>query len=82
VYENVAKVAGLSSDLIKIQYKPGKSEQLKPMPNKPVGLFYPDDRTFYYTKSTDYKEVSFACSPNGFWKLDLLKLCHPSCHDI
>lgn len=55
---------------------------MKKMPKNSNTIFYPDEKTFYYTKLTDYKDISFACSPNGFWKIDLLKLCHPSCQKL
>ena len=52
------------------------------MPQNFNMFLYPDEKTFYYTKLTDYKDISFACSPNGLWKIDLLKLCHPSCQKL
>ena len=82
VYTQAAKVLGIAADQIAIQYKPLKTTTLVRMENKQSPFLYPDNKTFYYSKLTDYKEVSFACAPNGFWKLDLLKLCHPACQTV
>ena len=65
-----------------VKFKPGKITEMKIMPNKTCNFFYPDEKTFYYTKLTDFKMICFTCSPNGFWKIDLLKLCHPSCRNL
>lgn len=50
--------------------------------NSVIPGLYPKDKTFYYCKLTDYKQVSFTCQHTGIWKLDLLKLFHPSCQTV
>jgi hypothetical protein len=82
VYKTIAKILNLQPDQFSIKYKPGKKTALIKMQQNSNPFFYPDEKTFYYSKLTDYKDVSFTCSPNGFWKIDLLKLCHPLCQKL
>jgi hypothetical protein len=79
VYEGIAKKISKPVDAIRIKFDLNNVRtKLANDEKKP----FADGQNFYYSFSTDYKEVSFACQPNGFWSDALFKLMAPSCRDI
>lgn len=65
LYKTLAKHLGVNQDHIKIKvYK--EKEGNKTLEDVHEGhlcisALYPKDKTFYYNKLTDYKQISFTC---------------------
>ena len=65
MYKAIASALGIERDALKIKVKIEKNGQTKvidvPDANSVIPGLYPKDKTFYYSRSCDYKQISFTC---------------------